>query len=164
VFAKLFSDVKVVIPAAGSPQVKRRFVMDSSSFLFGFIILVLVASVILMTLHARDKKVGGTVGFGCFAMVLLFLVIIGAAYEVGYGNVVPVPQDLTKLLKTGTAYQLISSVKDGDDYVLLLKKPGGGKKSYFYAIRVKEIPPEHFTLVNGKPVAIAPPAPPVGVK
>lgn len=93
-----------------------------------------------------------------FCCLLLAAVVFGitALYlsprELGYGHVPGAEEEYTKRLEVGVAYRLFSSTKEGECEVLLVKKEGG---SDMYAIRVKgPVPPERFTLVDGKPVAI----------
>ena len=122
--------------------------------LLSLCVVALVVCVMIMTDAAWEKKAARTGVCGIVAVVLLALVIAGAAVEKGYGVVEPKTQNLTKRLEKGAAYHLVSSTKDGADQIILVNKTG---TSDFYALRVKDVPPEHFTLIHDKPVAIEPP-------
>ena len=91
-----------------------------------------------------------------------FLVFIEAPVELGQGHVPKVVEKYTKRLDIGVAYQLIASEKEGDGYILMMRKTG---TSEFNCSRVEgPIPSSNFTLVDGKPVTIDAPVPTVGVK
>lgn len=111
--------------------------------------------------YKEDKSfaafLSGVLGF------VFFIILVGgfAPYELGQGRVPNEAEDLAKRLDAGVMYQVLSSSKNGDGHILLVKK---AEKSDLYALRVKTIPPEHFVLVDGKPVAIVAPAPPTDAK
>lgn len=103
------------------------------------------------------------------SLLSLLLALIPAAFSglgIGFliprtGRVSPVTEDLKKRLRAGMAYRLCALTRDGNDLILLVNEVGTGK---FHAIRIAgpEPPPEYFTVVDNKPVAIPPPGPLVG--
>ncbi|MDO8593537.1 MAG: hypothetical protein Q7R59_01400 [bacterium] len=123
-----------------------------------------IACVIGMAISAHQKKIGLSILSGTCALLFGSLVCAGM-FDLGRGHIPPLKTSvLPERLETGAAYQLLASSKDYDDNQIILVKKTSNFYGNFYALRVKEVPPEHFTLVDGKPVAIAPPVPPVGVK
>ncbi len=120
---------------------------------------ILVFSVIAVfffftAIVSRDER-----GFSIFCFCVALLsggVDLLSAYDYGQTNVPSVTEEPALRLNTGIAYRLILQTMDvGRDYIVLVKKDG---KSDFYALRVKEVPPEYFTFVNSKPVAIVAPS------
>ena len=92
---------------------------------------------------------------------LTTLVFVTAPLQLGEGHVHDTAENYAKRLDAGVAYQRIAVKSVGDDvFVVLVNKTG---TTDYTAIRVKDSspPPEYFTLVDDKPVAIAPPTPPV---
>ena len=126
----------------------------------GFALVVILVAFIA---YFATEKLWYYLGTAVVLTFALFgtLTFHAAPKDLGYGHVPNEAEAFTKRLDAGVAYQLLSSSKDGDDQVILVKKVGTPN---FYALRVKEVPPEHFTLVDGKPVAIVPPAIPVSTK
>ena len=122
-------------------------------------VLLLIVLVAVLVKEGKPFKafLSGVLGF------VFFIILVGgfAPYELGQGRVPDEAEDLAKRLDAGVMYQVLSSSKNGDGHILLVKK---AEKSDLYALRVKTIPPEHFVLVDGKPVAIVAPAPPTDAK
>lgn len=86
------------------------------------------------------------------AILFVFTALYLSPRELGYGHVPVAVERYTYRLDAGVVYQLLASAKEGEDEVLLVKKEGG---SDMYAIRVKgPVPPERFTLIDGKPVEV----------
>ena len=129
------------------------------------IVVLSVMLLLLMVLVAVYVKEGKSFNafLSCVVGVGLYLILVGivAPRELGHGQVPAKAEDLAKRLDAGVMYQVLSSSKNGDGHILLVKK---AEKSDLYALRVKTIPPEHFVLVDGKPVAIVAPAPPTDAK
>ena len=115
------------------------------------IVLLLIVLVAVLVKEGKPFKafLSGVLGF------VFFIILVGgfAPYELGQGRVPDGAEDLAKRLDAGVIYQVLSSSKNGDGHILLVKK---AEKSDLYALRVKTIPPEHFTLINGKPVTVIP--------
>ena len=134
----------------------------STSSLVQIFALITVVFAIGMAVSANKEKIGLSLLFGVGTLFFGFATCVGT-FDLGHGHVPILRMSvLSERLETGTAYQLLASSKDEDgNLVALIKKTGA---SNFYALRMKDAPPEHFTLVDGKPVAIVAPAPPVGVK
>jgi hypothetical protein len=91
-----------------------------------------------------------TLGFG-------FVSIHAAINEVGYGRVPEKAEPFAKRLNAGMSYQVLGSIKDGGAEVIFVKPHSGGvATTKLHALRVKEgeAPPERFTLIDGKPVAV----------
>lgn len=130
--------------------------------LFYMLFFATIVAVILTVIYVSESNSLGAV-VGCIAALigLFLLVFIEAPKQLGTGKVYDVVEEFTRKLDSGVAYQLVASAENGAEKIVLMKKTG---TSDFYALRVKDVPPEHFTLVDGKPVAIAPVAPPVGTK
>ena len=90
-----------------------------------------------------------------------FVTFMVSPVDIGYGKVSEKAEPYTKRLEEGEPYQVLASPKDSEDLIVVVKKdsriPGEVR-----VIRVKgPNPPQHFTLVNGEPVAIVPPVPPI---
>ena len=105
-------------------------------------------------------KGGAAWGWGIAAVASFgFATFLVGPVVLGFGKVPDTVEEIKVRLQGGVAYQVVSSLKveGGGGSVLLVKKIG---TPYLYALRVKEAdrPPEHFTLIDGKPVAIATPA------
>ena len=108
----------------------------------------------ILATYVSEERWGSAWGAAIFAFVMFGAATFLAAPHMGYGHVPTGASEFLKQLDEGVAYQTIASSKEGDEYVLLVKKFG---VSDFRAIRVKTMPPKIFTLVNGQPAAIAPP-------
>jgi len=89
----------------------------------------------------------------CIALAMLFLIgsHFSAILAFGYGKVPAEAEEFSERLDNNIAYELVSSTRDGESYVLLLRKFG---TSNYKAVRTNTNPPEIFTLVSGKPVEI----------
>jgi hypothetical protein len=130
-------------------------------FLVSLILATIVAAILMAILASKKNYVEAFLaGIACLISFSL-AVFGGAPEEIGAGKVYRNVEKFARKLDSGVAYQLVASAENGTEKIVLLRQTGTPN---FYALRVKEVPPEHFTLIGGKPVAIAPPVPPVGVK
>lgn len=84
-------------------------------------------------------------------LTLIVIIFITAPERLGYGRVPEEAEKLTERLSTGVSYQTLATIKDGEDAIILVQQKD---KKDVYALRVKasNIPPEHFALVDGKPI------------
>lgn len=99
----------------------------------------------------------GIIAYSAFTLIFGFVSIRAAIDVLGYGHVTKEAEPLAKRLNSGVQYQFLGSIKDGGAEVIFVKPHSGGIAPFEqYAIRVKEgeAPPEHFTLIDGKPVAV----------
>ena len=88
---------------------------------------------------------------GVFAILYIVVVAAILGSTSGQGSVVSAPLSYTKQLSTGEQYTLFAGVKDRKSHILLVRS---GKHN-FRAIRITgALPPTHFVLIDGKPVAV----------
>ncbi len=118
------------------------------SFVFGFGVFFAVGALVYQSPTERALSIAfALVLFGCATFYL-------APRVFGYGHVSPQTESFDRLLDNGGAYQETAWTKSSTGYVLLVRQFG---TQNFYAIRVKTVPPPLFTLVSGRPIAIAAP-------
>ena len=127
--------------------------------LITMILMCVVLAILSAILVRKDPASGIFSGIG--TVLALFVIVFILAPELGYGKVSEKAEPYTKRLEEGEPYQVLASAKDSEDLIVVVKKdsriPGEVR-----VIRVKgPNPPQHFTLVNGEPVAIVPPVPPI---
>ncbi|MDE1919412.1 MAG: hypothetical protein KGH56_01800 [Patescibacteria group bacterium] len=126
------------------------------------IVLSMVGSAALWFGGIMDER--GERGFPFLASTSIALILLVPAIGVvgpralGVGHVSSTIDNLEKRLTAGAAYRLCASTRDGGQLILLVNNIGTNE---FLAIRSAgpATPPEYFTLVDGKPVAIPPPDP-----
>ena len=120
----------------------------------------------LVAVYVKEGKPFKAFLSGVLGLVFFIILVSGVApYQLGAGRVPNKAESPAQRLDGGVVYQLVLSARDGADHILLLveKRGVGGTNAVggtvmpnFYAIRVKEVPPEYFTLIDGKPVAVIP--------
>lgn len=118
----------------------------------GCVLVVLFAVVAGVFLYNRNILFGVTAGLTMMAIFFTEDLIV-APKLLGWGHVPTQAEGFTQRLSEGVLYRTLSSHTVGADQVILVQKEGTGD---LYAIRVKgnKPPPEHFTLVDGKPVKV----------
>ncbi len=117
--------------------------------------VVLLAIILFgLSVFLAYKKVMGfaVASFLCATFFVVVLVYLGAPRELGYGVIPNEAKAYSNRLQTGAIYETVASLKDNYGLVVVVRKED---ESRLFAIRVEgPVPPEHFTLINGKPIAI----------
>lgn len=115
---------------------------------FWTMLMFVIGGVIALPFQSK-----GVNSFWCASMVIvMFILSISIApIMFGHGHVPSKVEKFSARLDNNVAYQLITSSQEGSDFILVVKKFG---TSDFHAIRTNTVPPELFTLVDGKPVAL----------
>lgn len=119
------------------------------------IVIAFVVGIVLLVISlacADDKEWSKSWLTTMVACVMFGFLIFGIApWQLGYGIVPDDAENLKERLDDKRTYQTVSSIKDGDTYVLLVRIYG---TSNFRAVRVTEMPPEIFTMVHNNPIAV----------
>lgn len=121
----------------------------------GPIVIFFVMGIVLMAISASldpAEHLPGKIVCGVFAgVVFLLLVFIGAPLELGYGHVSNEVENFSERLEVGVVYELVGTTTTIPP-VVSVRKCGIVE---VLVVRGEKAPPGHFTMVDGKPAAMA---------
>ena len=124
------------------------------------VLAVIMVFCFMMTGSGRNPKKVERIVF--LALGLLALGLFGFFSVLSGQGYVPskAQQSVSESLSSGNAYDLIAAVQDGkDEKVLTIMNEGQHANGThdFYVLRVRgPLPPERFTIIDGKPLALMP--------
>jgi len=116
-------------------------------------------------ISAQENKTRVAWAYGVISIMVTGVgVFLSAPEDFGMDYVRPEVKEFKTRLDKGVAYEVLSETPvEGGDRILLFKRGDAWQfRSPFIAMRVKKetVVPKHFTLIDGKPVAIVPATPP----
>ncbi|MHB1163059.1 MAG: hypothetical protein ACYCZZ_00800 [Minisyncoccota bacterium] len=133
--------------------------MDTSFQTLAAIMGIGLGTVILIS-SKSNPKISREDRIWNFLMGVLCLGLFGyICLNAGHGYVPGMTESLSQRLSNGHVYWTTGTAPDGRDVILTImdeKKNSDGTHS-FISIRIqRSLPPMHFAMIDGKPVAIAP--------